>query len=283
MTNHHLTQQAIERYVAALGATQYHVRLLNFQTDQAKPVIYTATQLTDPKTVAYLRWQNSLGFDVYARPVGWQYVLLDDLTLDALTRIKADELRPCLLLETSPGNYQAWVILAECPTDREGAKTICRAMAQTYQADLCSAEPDHVGRLPGLTNRKAKYRQANGQFPFVRLHGATHRLSHFSTPSGGCVLNDPPVPPSGTTETPSYPLTTVSQGVQLLDRQAGTPTHSFSEHDFGIVIGLVRKGWDDDRIAAHLVAHSPNLSSRKKRYTGKYIARTIEKARKVAG
>ncbi|MBO0951580.1 DNA-primase RepB domain-containing protein [Fibrella forsythiae] len=299
MSSLNLTQHAIEQYVEALQAAQYRVRLVNFQADQAKPVTYTGTQLTDPKTVAFLRWQNSLGFDVYARPVGWQYVLLDDLTRDALTLIKADELRPCLLLETSPANYQAWVILAHPPTDRAHAKATCRDMAQRYGADLCSAEPDHVGRLPGLTNRKAKYQLANGRYPFVRLLRATSRLSSFSTPVGGCVPTasiplSQDMMASGFSDGLSVPDRSVpdrsgtvahslSRTAQTFGRQGGTGQASHSEHDFGIVVGLVQKGWDDSRIRAHLLTHSPDLMARKGNYTDKYILRTIQAARRRGG
>ena len=156
----YLTQQAIERFAAALQADKYNVRLLNPETDEARAFPYTPAQLTSPKTVAFLRLQNRLGFNVYARPVGWQYVLLDDLTRPALADLKTDDVRPCLLIETSPDNFQAWVILPDVPADRAEAKAIiCRSGAEAYRADPASAEPDHVGRLPGFTNRKPTYRQ----------------------------------------------------------------------------------------------------------------------------
>lgn len=41
-----------------------------------------------------------------------------------------------------------------------------------------SAEPDHLGRLAGYTNRKPKYLQ-NSQFPFVRLHKWQYRKSPY--------------------------------------------------------------------------------------------------------
>ena len=61
--------------------------------------------------------------------------------------------------------------------------------------------PDHVGRLPGYTNRKKKYQQANGQFPFVLLHRAEHRFANLFIPQWGAVL---------TTNDAESPLETMS-------------------------------------------------------------------------
>ena len=179
--------------------------------------------------------------------------------------MKADDLRPCLLLETSPANFQAWVILDNCPADREEARAICRAMAKTYGADLRSADPDHVGRLPGLTNRKPKHRQPDGQYPYVKLHRAMRRTSHFSTLSGGAVVNEPGQADAG------------------ISRSIRASGEGHSEHDYGIVCGLVAKGWPDDRITAHLLRHSPDIERRKGRYVMKYIERTIRHARTRLG
>lgn len=262
------SQFAIERYALALRADRYKVQLKNSQTDEGYWQEYTDEQLL--RSTGFLRKKNADGFDVYARPVGWQYVLLDDLTLDALIQIKNDDLRPCMLIETSPSNYQSWIILDQTPADRAEAKAICRSLAERYGADPGSAEPDHVGRLPGLTNRKPKHRQANGYFPFVRLCGSEHRLSTFSTLFGGGVLNN------------NLPVVSESASLRHGDQHQNNVPTGYSEQDFGIVVGLIRKGWDDERIEAHLLIHSPNILTRHGRYVGKYICRTIQNARRVA-
>ena len=270
----YLTQQAVERFAAALQADTYNIRLLNPETDEARAFPYTSAQLTSPKTVAFLRLQNQHGFNVYARPVGWQYVLLDDLTRPALADLKADDVRPCLLIETSPDNFQAWLILPDIPADRAEAKAVCRSLAGAYRADLASAEPDHVGRLPGFTNRKPKYRQANGYFPFVKLHRAAYRLANFSTPLGGCVLTNTLPQPNGRI-TEDY-----ANRSQKAYRHHGVKDTSESGRDFGIVKGLLLKNWPDERIAAHLRVHSPNIAGRH-RNIDKYIATTIKNVRRT--
>lgn len=261
---HNPTKQAIEQYTAALRAERYKVQFKNSQTDKGFWLEYSHEQLL--KSIGYLRLKNAEGFDVYARPVGWQYILLDDLTREVLATVKVDNLRPCLLIETSPDNYQAWVILAQCPADRAEAKAVCRSLAERYGADLGSAEPDHVGRLPGLTNRKPKHRQDNGYFPFVRLCKAVHRLADISTLPGGGVL----------TNTGNEALL-----INANVKTANSKKDGHSEHDFGIALGLLRRGLRVDQVTAHLLAHSPDLQARKGRNADRYVQTTIENALKV--
>lgn len=176
------TQTAIGHYLTALGADRYHLRLVNFAMEKSIPVTYTAEQFGKPGTAGYLRKMNYEGFNIYARPVGWQYVLLDDLTRPVLADLAT--LNPCALVETSPANYQAWLILGDVPPDRDTAKAICRELAQRFGADPAAADPDHVGRVPSFQNLKEKYYQADGRYPVVKLHRWEHRVSTF-TPQGG--------------------------------------------------------------------------------------------------
>ncbi len=253
------TAVAVGAFASAFNADMYKVQMKNRLTDEGFWVEYSAAQLLKPETVKHLQWRNLNGFDVYARPVGWQYILLDDLTRDVLTNLAT--LRPCMLMETSPDNFQAWLILPEQPADRDTAKAICRELAERFGADLGSAEPDHVGRLPGFTNRKEKHRMANGLFPFVQLHRHEHRVSTFY-PFGGAGVLLP--------ERESKPNTAQR-------RNLGNST---SEQDFGVACGLIRAGRTDDEITAHLMATSPGLDRRKGKYALKYLQKTINNAHK---
>ncbi|QHV98280.1 DNA-primase RepB domain-containing protein [Spirosoma endbachense] len=256
-----LTQTAIERYLSVFDAASYKVQLKNRLTDEGFWVDYTPDQLAKSETVRYLRDKNSKGFDIYARPIGYQYVLLDDLSFDSLSELA--RLKPCLLIETSPTNYQAWLILPTIPANRDIAKVSCQTLAIQLGADLASAEPDHVGRLPGFTNRKEKYRLQSGLFPFVRLCRAANRLSTFY-PCGGAVLN------KNTTAINSMPL-----------YQHSPSKNSSSEQDFGVACGLIRAGKTDIEISQHLERTSPDLAVRKGKYLESYLQRTIANAHKA--
>lgn len=184
----------INRVVEALQADSYIVRLIH--TDNLNGIknkdfplihgIYTADALL--KSAKFFAAKNAQGYNIYFRPQSYEYILLDDIAKDQLTSIA--EIKPCLLIETSPNNYQIWLRLQSVPTDREHAKEICRYLADKYKADKGSAEPDHIGRLPSYTNRKPKYKQSNGTYPFVILHKSENRKSIFFLPKGNIVLKE---------------------------------------------------------------------------------------------
>lgn len=255
-----INQAALIRYVDALQADTYKVQLKNRSTEEGFWVSYSPTQLLNAGP--YLRRKNAHGFDIYARPIGYQYILLDDLTRLVLADVAT--VKPCLLLETSPNNYQAWLILSEVPADRDTAKAICQQVAQQFNADPASAEPDHVGRLPGFTNRKPKYQLATGNYPFVILHRAEYRYSSFH-PRGGAVLYAP----------------TVTHQQLSVNHRSSSIKDSVSEQDFGVACGLLRIGKTDEEIYQYLLATSPNLAYRKGKHVDYYLRRTITSARRL--
>jgi hypothetical protein len=243
------TNQAVSNTLEALNASEYIVRLIH-GTKPPISKILAADQLL--KQVAFYQAKNREGYNVYFRPVGYQFILLDDLersTLQELARLK-----PCLLLETSPNNYQAWLKLQDVPSTREQALQICKELAQKLGADMGSAEPDHIGRLPGFTNRKPKHQQPNGLYPFVKLHKWEDRESSFS-PHRGIV--------GQTTQAKQVRLKQTDQ-----DR---------SRADFNLCCMLINQGKTDDYIRQELEVRSDKAKEIKASFD--YIGKTIKNAR----
>jgi hypothetical protein len=121
------------------------------------------------RSISWLRFQNMNGRNIFIRPKGeHQISLIDDLKIDGIKALKAAGFTPALVVQTSPGNFQAWlnhgVIL---PKDLSPAAA--RALADRFGGDTGAADWRHFGRLSGFSNRKEKYRQPDGLFPFVRL------------------------------------------------------------------------------------------------------------------
>src|SRR5206468_848786 len=56
---------------------------------------------------------------------------------------------------------------------RSLSTAVAKSLAQKFHGDLGSADWRHFGRLAGFTNRKEKYRQPDGDFPYVRLREAS--------------------------------------------------------------------------------------------------------------
>lgn len=93
------------------------------------------------------------------------FLMLDDLgtkvPLERLERLEDFELS--WLLETSPGNYQGGIILAEPVTDKGLAEQLLNAVIDAGLCDKGASAPyTRWARLPVGINGKAKHQQADG-------------------------------------------------------------------------------------------------------------------------
>jgi hypothetical protein len=121
------------------------------------------------RSVSWLRLQNLHGRNVYIRPKGEHPLsLLDDLTVEAIEQMKSDGFNPAVVVETSLGNFQAWVNHGEI-LPKELSTRAARVLSQKFRGDPSSADWRHFGRLAGFTNQKNKYRRNDGLSPFVKL------------------------------------------------------------------------------------------------------------------
>lgn len=165
------TRDAVERQLRAMNSELYEVGLFRPASGgrQAEMLPRTWDQRTLLDSLSWLRWQNSQGRNVYVRPAGEHHLsLIDDLTPESVLRMKKEGFTPSVVVETSPGNLQAWLNHGEVlPKDLSTAAA--RALAQQFGGDKGAADWRHFGRLSGLTNRKSRHRQANGLYPFVHL------------------------------------------------------------------------------------------------------------------
>jgi len=128
------------------------------------------------RSVPWLRYQNSQDRNIYIRPKGEHHLsMVDDLTADAIKRMKAEGYTPALVVETSPGNFQAWLNHGQVLPQRLSTLA-ARALAEKFGGDMGAADWRHFGRLAGFTNRKTVYQDSTGTFPFVRLAESMCRI-----------------------------------------------------------------------------------------------------------
>src|ERR1700674_2048421 len=121
------------------------------------------------KSLLWLRRENLNRGHIYVRPAGAHGLsLVDDLKADALARMKAEGFEPAAVVETSPGNFQAWLKHGEM-LDEAASTRAAKLLAARYGGDLGSADWRHFGRLAGFTNPKPNRRLASGLQPFARL------------------------------------------------------------------------------------------------------------------
>ncbi|WP_374502478.1 DNA-primase RepB domain-containing protein [Zoogloea sp.] len=99
------------------------------------------------------------------RWAGLWLVLLDDIG----TKIPFEALRlePSCLVETSPGNFQAWLFLAQPERDPLKAEALINGLIKAGASDPGAGNLTRYGRLPTGINGKAKYQGKDGQ-PFAQ-------------------------------------------------------------------------------------------------------------------
>jgi len=186
------TLLAVEQQIKAMGCEVYEIGLFKPHvpgSDSKEPEMLPRTwdSATLLRSVPWLRYQNSQGRNIYIRPNGeHQLSMVDDLTADAVKRMRHEGFGPTLVVETSHGNFQAWLNHGQLLPQR--LSTIAaRTLATKFGGDKGAADWRHFGRLAGFTNRKAKYQSQDGVYPFVRIIDA--RSAHVYASAGEFVAN----------------------------------------------------------------------------------------------
>ena len=167
----------LRRQLAAMPCRLYEVRLIHSGSRKPYPGVrqWSASQLSDPATVGFLRIRNREGYDVYFRPyaadhnAGYILLDLDDPAPGILDRLRAQGHEPCVVVESSPGRWQAWIRVSTESLLPALATVMAKWLAQIYAADRASADWRHLGRLTGFTNRKPQRCGADGLAPWVKL------------------------------------------------------------------------------------------------------------------
>lgn len=166
------TLEAVQSQTRAMGADVFEVGLFKPDATRGEAVMIPRVWDHDAliRSIGWLRHQNRDGRNVYIRPKGEHNLsLVDDLTRDAVGEMMHTGFKPALVVETSPGNFQAWLKNPE-QLSKEMGTAAARALAEKFGGDRGAADWRHYGRLAGFTNKKEKYRDASsGMHPFVRL------------------------------------------------------------------------------------------------------------------
>ena len=162
------TEQAVRKTLAAIDVSLYDIGILTDRGMFPKMEALSAPQCIN--RLRYLKYRNANGAHIYFRPSGERrFTLLDDLDRAALGTLTADGFEPCAIIETSPGNFQAWFKHRHVLPKAIGT-IAAQTLAHRFGADPSAADWRRFGRLPGFTNRKPQHRNAKASF---RLFGST--------------------------------------------------------------------------------------------------------------
>jgi hypothetical protein len=173
-----VTLNAMRRQIAAMGCERFDIGVLR---PDGRMLLRESWLFGDiVNAIGWLRHENSAGAHIYIRPAGpHALTLLDDLTRDSVKRMSAEGYEPTLVVETSPGNFQAWLRHAEV-LDERVATAVAKELAARFGGDPSSADWRHFGRLAGFTNQKPSRRLPSGLAPFVLLREAAGEIFALS-------------------------------------------------------------------------------------------------------
>src|SRR5271168_4338632 len=128
------------------------------------------------KSLLWLRRENLNRGHIYVRPSGAHGLsLVDDLKAAAIVEMKAQGFEPALVVEISPGNFQAWLRHGQI-LDETTSTSVAKELALRFGGDPGSADWRHFGRLAGFTNPKPNRRLESGLQPFARLVEASGQV-----------------------------------------------------------------------------------------------------------
>ena len=169
------TDEAVQRQAAAMHAEVFEIGLFDPKNSRAMlPRVWDRDTLL--RSIPWLRLKNGRGRNIYIRPSGEHRLsLIDDIGWRTVARLKEEGFDPAIVVETSPGNFQAWLNHGEV-LPKELSTFAARLLARRFLGDPAAADWRHYGRLAGFTNRKEKYCRENGLYPFVLLHEASGRI-----------------------------------------------------------------------------------------------------------
>jgi hypothetical protein len=276
------TTQAVQQQIAAMGAQVFEVGLFKpSAAEEGRAVMIPRTwdAGTLIRSIPWLRMQNADGRNIYVRPKGEHDLsLVDDLNADAVRRMKAAGFAPAAIVETSPGNFQAWLKHPR-QLSREVSTLAARRLAEEFGGDRGAADWRHFGRLSGFTNRKAKYMSESGLFPFVRLIDA----SGLAYPQGeqlvAAISDQREIDLRGRERQRARPATTSRSSSKSIDDFRANPRYGgdATREDLAFAIYALAHGSDPDQVSAALRNRDLSHKGDEKRQT-QYVERTIEKA-----
>ena len=169
---------AVNNMLSAIEAPLYDVGVLGDRGMLPRLAGISAAQVLD--RLPLIKYRNVRGCHIYIRPSGeHRFTVLDDLDEAAIARLSEDGFTPCAVVETSVGNFQAWLKHSAVLPKLVGTFA-AQTLASRYNADPSAADWRRFGRLAGFTNCKPKYRKPDGHFPFVRLEshsGQQYRMA----------------------------------------------------------------------------------------------------------
>jgi hypothetical protein len=277
------TRGAVERQLQALGCELYEIGLREASTGRMMNRTFPPHEVVRRR--AWFKRMNARGNDIYVRPATEStrqgLVLVDDLSREALEALDRAGHEPCVITETSPANFQAWIRLGtNVPAELRAA--VAKRLAREHGGDLGSTDARHYGRLAGFTNAKPERRREDGLAPFVLLHRAHARDASAAASllaDAGTAIAAEPSPPRAFRLRVHEPDASARAAFAIaFERLVAKYAGDASRADLGAALYLLSHGYPEEQVADAMLACSPQLELRKKGRVEPYVRRTLARA-----
>ncbi len=184
--------QMLETFSVAPEVSAFDLGCLNHETGRMSfRKTWTAPEVR--KAFGWLAARNATGSSCYIRPAEalgrTSWVLTGPLARAGLDRLAA---APGLVVESSPGVFEAWLRLA-APLDAAARRAAARLFTREAGGDAGVVPAAQLGHLPGTTNR-APARAGDGPAFFAALRSIEVAVGggHADSPRGGAVRRPAP-------------------------------------------------------------------------------------------
>lgn len=165
---------AQQAQISAFGRIQLQLSImLPPKADGSRPMIKRDFDASSwDKFRGFATAQNAQGADIYISPhpqAEHSFILLDDITSENVNQMRLDGIEPAILVESSPNNFQAWVMLSDKPLSKEQRLEASRLLTHKYHGDVGAIGSARTGRMASFTNTKPKHKNAQGKPPYCKL------------------------------------------------------------------------------------------------------------------
>ncbi len=226
-----------------------------------------------PSVMPYLKAQNVSGRHIVIRPTEDMepyYMLIDDLDWETIKKHHQNpdgSWKPGrMVVETSPGNFQVWI-----HSNRSMTLDEKRFWLFSHLKSDPGADPNkRWGRCPGFTNRKEKYRDNKGNYPWSRLIWADYQArAHIPVVT---------IPEKRKDFSISPRLCFKNRNIIRDNYDKGDESRT----DFAYTLALLIRGFTDNDIRQRILAERQNWDNKPTEHVrNRYLERTIERAHDV--
>ena len=277
---------------AALDAPAYRLSFVPRDPGR-KPFIHGKRRDTDGERfysadeieglVATASAQNAKGYEVYITPIDdrYHYIVVDDMSESSYGELMDTGYTPCLVLASSPTNYQAILKAPRQDTSsaEQSAANKVVGSINRYVGDKRLSGVIHPFRVAGYSNRKPGKDQA-----FVRLINApggecqrtTERLQIARERFAAYQAEQSRKRLWKLSQTSA---TAVERGDPVAEYQRKTRNQlgdvDWSGIDFGVALGMIDAGWPREAVERAIIGGSPDIEKRHPNTTD-YARRTVD-------